>query len=213
MEHSIEISQDALDELKNTLQDTFDDQWDDIASNLTEIANLMAAANDLTVASTNTINSTLNQLLSFYGISGSSIGISSVVGYASGKKRVKDDQVALTQEDGTEAIMLPDGSILTPLSANSTVFDANRTSNLWDWGEVSPANLTSMLNNVGESIRNVPMNTEGRDMNVTFGSMFEVHGNMDSVTGKQVEEIIQKNMPNICEYTTKEIVRDFRKIK
>lgn len=54
-----------------------------------------------------------------------------IKGFASGSHRIPHDQLALTQEKGPEVIMLPDGTMLTPLKEGSKVFDDKMTENLW----------------------------------------------------------------------------------
>ena len=55
------------------------------------------------------------------------------VGYASGVRRLRDDELAWTQENGLEAIIRPsDGAILTPLAKNDSVLNAGATQNIWD---------------------------------------------------------------------------------
>lgn len=54
-------------------------------------------------------------------------------GYASGVHNLLRDELAWTQEHGTEAIIRPsDGAILTPLAKGDSVLNAEATSNLWD---------------------------------------------------------------------------------
>ena len=53
--------------------------------------------------------------------------------YASGIMRVPNDQLAWTQEQGEEAIVRNDGSILTPLTRDVSVLNADMTKNLWDF--------------------------------------------------------------------------------
>lgn len=56
------------------------------------------------------------------------------VGYASGVKGLKQDELAWTQENGPEAIIRPsDSAVLTPLKAGDSVLNADATSNLYDW--------------------------------------------------------------------------------
>lgn len=210
-EHLFDLSQDALDDLKDVLQDAFDDKWDAISGDLESITNLMAAANELAASSANTISSTLNEILKYYGIDPVATGIQSAVGYASGKKRVDKDHVAITQEDGTEAIMLPDGSILTPLQENSTVFDADRTNNLWKWGEISPANV---LDNIKNPILDIPINPEGRSISMTqnYDSLLKVEGNVDSTVVTDLKQFAKQFYKGSYEYTVKEIGRDARKV-
>ena len=69
-------------------------------------------------------------------IDGTELGwvkLNQLKGYASGIMRVPNDQLACTQEQGEEAIVRNDGSILTPLSRDVSVLNADMTKNLWDF--------------------------------------------------------------------------------
>lgn len=69
-------------------------------------------------------------------IDGTELGwvkLNQLKGYASGIMRVPNDQLAWTQEQGEEAIVRNDGSILTPLSRDVSVLNADMTKNLWDF--------------------------------------------------------------------------------
>lgn len=61
------------------------------------------------------------------------VKLNQLKGYASGIMRVPEDQLAWTQEQGEEAIVRNDGSILTPLSRDVSVLNADMTKNLWDF--------------------------------------------------------------------------------
>lgn len=61
------------------------------------------------------------------------VKLNQLKGYASGIMRVPNDQLAWTQERGEEAIVRNDGSILTPLSRDVSVLNADMTKNLWDF--------------------------------------------------------------------------------
>ena len=61
------------------------------------------------------------------------VKLSQLKGYASGIMKVPDDQLAWTQEQGDEAIIRNDGGILTPLSKDVSVLNADMTKNLWDF--------------------------------------------------------------------------------
>lgn len=61
------------------------------------------------------------------------VKLNQLKGYASGIMRVPNDQLAWTQEQGEEAIVKNDGSILTPLSRDVSVLNADMTKNLWDF--------------------------------------------------------------------------------
>lgn len=58
---------------------------------------------------------------------------SDVKAYATGKRKIDDNEYAWTQEDGAEMIMRPsDGAILTPLAKNDSVLTAAASKNIWD---------------------------------------------------------------------------------
>lgn len=61
------------------------------------------------------------------------VKLNQLKGYASGIMRVPNDQLAWTQEQGEEVIVRNDGSILTPLSRDVSVLNADMTKNLWDF--------------------------------------------------------------------------------
>lgn len=61
------------------------------------------------------------------------VKLNQLKGYASGIMRVPNDQLAWTQEQDEEAIVRNDGSILTPLSRDVSVLNADMTKNLWDF--------------------------------------------------------------------------------
>ena len=85
-EHMFEMSKDALDDLKEALQDAFDDKWEKIGYDVKRIADLMSAANVLSQESASTINSTLTSLLKYYGIDAAETGIDKA--FASGTPSV-----------------------------------------------------------------------------------------------------------------------------
>lgn len=58
---------------------------------------------------------------------------SDVSAYALGAKNIKNNEMAWTQEDGSEMIMRPsDGAILTPLAKNDSVLTSAASSNIWN---------------------------------------------------------------------------------
>ena len=68
MEHQFELSRDALNDLKETLQGAFDEEWENVHLDLDRIAELMSSANGLIESSADTVSSTLRTLLEHYGI-------------------------------------------------------------------------------------------------------------------------------------------------
>lgn len=81
--------------------------------------------------------------------------------YAVGNKKVKDEELAWTQEKGMEAIIRPtDNAILTPLKSGDSVLTANATKNIWD-----------MANNPYKFIKdNLSASIDGANILLTAGS-------------------------------------------
>ena len=103
------------------------------------------------------------------------VKLNQLKGYASGIMRVPNDQLAWTQEQGEEAIVRNDGSILTPLSRDVSVLNADMTKNLWDF----MSNPGSFLSDYSD------------------GEKFGVN-NVDNSSNVDVGGVtIQCNMPNV----------------
>lgn len=66
-------------------------------------------------------------------------------GYASGVLNLKRDEWAWTQENGMELITRPDGGVWTPLQRGSSVLRADISKNLMEWGERSPQEYLSEI--------------------------------------------------------------------
>lgn len=209
MNHSFELSKDALDELKTILQDEFDEKWDNIGQNLDEIQKLILAANELTAAQSHVVGNALNKLLSFYGINPSSTDLNqfgNATGYASGTQKVDKDKVAWTQEHGKEIIIRKsDGAILTPLSRGDSVVPNDVTKNLFDWGMQNPQEFADSL---VHGIPDIPkVQSQHHSVNVQLGNMVNIEGNV-------VKEELPK-LKNILDmaykHTVDEITKDARK--
>lgn len=103
------------------------------------------------------------------------VKLNQLKGYASGIMKVPNDQLAWTQEQGEEAIVRNDGSILTPLSRDMSVLNADMTKNLWDF----MGNPSGFLNDYSN------------------GEKFGVK-NEDYSSSVEIGDItIQCNMPNV----------------
>lgn len=99
-----------------------------------------------------------------------------VGGYASGSKRIAQNEIAWTQEKGAEMIISPSsGAILTPLKKNDAVIPADMTSNLWEWGRFNPEEFAEKLLSAGKvsGAGAVTTNT------MQVGSLVTVNGNVN----------------------------------
>ena len=72
---------------------------------------------------------------------------SDVNAYAVGAKNIRNDEMAWTQENGSEMIVRPsDGAILTPLAKNDSVLNASASRNIWDMANTPADFIKDNLN-------------------------------------------------------------------
>ena len=103
-----------------------------------------------------------------------------ISGYATGKKRISDNEYAWTQENGQEFIVRPsDGAILTPVAKGDSVLNATATGNIW-----------SMANSPAEFIRD---NLKLDASNVPNGS------NVQNSYMQNLDKVVF-NFPNVKSY-------------
>lgn len=210
--HSFELSKNALDELKTILQDEFDEKWDHISQNLEEIQKLMAAGNELVSSQSYAVGSALNKLLSFYGIDPVYTEINqfgNITGYASGTKGVDKNKVAWTQENGGEIIIRKsDGAILTPLKQGDSVIPNGLSDHLFEWGKYRPNEFADNL-----ATKLVEPNAQAQNVVVEqhFDNLLNVEGNVDSTVVTDLEKFAKSFYQGAYKYTVSEIARDARK--
>ena len=96
------------------------------------------------------------------------VKLNQLKGYASGIMRVPNDQLAWTQEQGEEAIVRNDGSILTPLSKDVSVLNADMTKNLWDFMGNPGGFLNDYSNGEKFGVKNESSNIVNQFDNLTF---------------------------------------------
>ena len=98
------------------------------------------------------------------------VKLNQLKGYASGIMRVPNDQLAWTQEQGEEAIVRNDGSILTPLTRDVSVLNADMTKNLWDF----MGNPGSFLSDYSDGfVNSEKYSTKNEESNVNIASVFD----------------------------------------
>lgn len=118
------------------------------------------------------------------------VKLNQLKGYASGIMRVPNDQLAWTQEQGEEAIVRNDGSILTPLTRDVSVLNADMTKNLWDF----MGNPDSFLSDYSDGfVNSEKYSTKNEESNVNIASVFDnVTFNLPNVIDSQafVRELV-----------------------
>lgn len=103
-----------------------------------------------------------------------------ISGYATGKKKILDDELAWTQEEGQEYIVRPsDGAILTPVAKGDSVLTSAASNNIW-----------SMANNPAEFIKD----------NLSFGATNVPNNSTVQNSCVQNFDQIVFSMPNVRNY-------------
>lgn len=208
--HSLELSQDALDELKTILQDEFDDRWNNIGQDLNEVQKLLQAANDLSAAQSATVGNAMNKLLAFYGINPVSTDLNQYIGYASGTRNVDKNRLAWTQENGQEFIVRKsDGAILTPLNQGDAVIPNDLSNNLFAWGERNPQEFANSLLGKMPDIPNT--HSSATSIEQHYDSLLNVEGNVDSTVITDLQKFAKAFYQGSYEYTVNEIAKDARR--
>lgn len=201
-QHMFELSQDALDELKNTLQDAFDDKWDNINSNLTELTSLMAAANQLTASSAGTIVSTMNKLLGHYGIDPVASGVQTA--YASGTRSVPKKLTALTNEDGNEILVTKKGMI-TPLEQGDGVVPSYLTDRLYDLA----LNGVPTPNMIVPEISIPEPQAITTEVNQHYDKLINIEGSADAATVEDLKSLSKEIVEKSYAYTSQKIFNGY----
>ena len=105
---------------------------------------------------------------------------SDVSAYALGAKNIRNNEMAWTQENGSEMIMRPsDGAILTPLAKNDSVLTSAASSNIWN-----------MANNPSDFIKD-NLDFDNIDTGANVGNKTTYTQNLDKVVF---------NLPNVKNY-------------
>lgn len=204
-EHEIELSQDALDSLSETLDDNFEKYWTDLSSDLDKITELMNSANQITADSADAVVETLNQLLTYYGIDPVVTGISDATGYASGTMSAPRTEIAEVNEDGHEIYVSPSGKVYTLVEEGAGIIPADLTQNLMKWGTMSPNDLNTLS---PFKMPDFEIQSGFGDVNIHYDSLLTVNGDVSKDILPDLQTILQKSY----DYTVKEIVRDAQKV-
>lgn len=145
-------------------------------------------------------------------------------GYKNGIERVPYDQVAeINEGNKDETIITPKGHTLTLLTRNSSVLKNEAQKTLWDIAN-NPQLFAEKIMNSGfasahvgsfaDSIKSIKMPTveNNNQQNVTvenhYDSLLTVNGSVTEETLPKLQEILKQS----CDYTRKEMVKDFEKL-
>lgn len=204
--HGLDLSKDALSEMKDVLDKQFNEKWDKMFSDLSSMKELLNSANQLTQTSTASIVSGINQILKFYGINPISTGIKSAAKYASGTKSAPRKMNAITNENGSEIIVTKQG-MLTPLSAGDGVVPHDLTQRLYDMamGKIIPN--TDFLKT---KLPDYNLNYSGAT-NITqnYDALIRIEGSADAATVEDLKNMRKDLLQSSYEYTSKKLHKGY----
>lgn len=128
-------------------------------------------------------------------------------GLRNGSTRVGNDGMVWMDEElgdiGPEMIIRKsDHAILTRVQANDSVIPADLADNLFKWGAMNPDSFIRPGTSIPTNVQTV-----NHSVQVSYGSLLTVNGNVDRDALPELKEILQKSY----EYTTKELKREARK--
>lgn len=222
-DHSFDLKIDGLDDLKNEISDAYDKYVKELNANLDAITSAVTDATGTVVGALGTVEEAIMQLLNSYGVSGldtDTIGYTRQ--YAKGTKYVKDDEWAITQENGQEVIVHPDGSMLTPLKKGSSVINNPMTEKLLSlasnydaikdmvettnkmFNAKQAANVAATEKRIVES-QIVRTETQSPVVNINGGIEIVI---TDPVDSNNVMDVINKNIKTIASNVGKEFSKN-----
>lgn len=212
-EHIFEMSSESLNNMKEVLQEAFDDKFADLPSDLDEIQSLLESAGGIVSSSASAINGNLSKLLEYYGIEPDTTGIDAA--YASGTKYVPRKMTALTNENGAEIIVTKDG-LITPLERGDGVIPAELTKRLYEMatGEyrVTP-NVVVPKFEMPDIGSNVIMSAveEAVKENVTqhYDALINIEGSADAATVEDLKALSKDLMEKSYKYTSDKLYNGY----
>ena len=124
-------------------------------------------------------------------------------GYADGSKKVDKNGLAITNEEGWEAIYRKsDGAILTPLNVGDKVFTNEMSENLWKLAQGNTLGTEMMSKTASPVINNVE--TYKPNITVSFENFMTVQGNVDKDVLGDLKNLKNEWMTDFSKHLTKE---------
>ena len=176
-EHEFELSSQALDDLKDNMQDAFDESIKVLSADLANIMKLMGDAKNISNAHAAANLEALNKLLAHYGIDPvkTTLPQDSIPGHKNGLTHAAENAFSWAHENGAELIRKSDGAVLTRLEPGDSIS--------------SKLKSLAMLNAVNNDLatygvqNSMPRVTESRDntsnINIHYDSLITVNGDVD----------------------------------
>ena len=191
-DHVFDLSKQGLEELKNVLQESFDERWETIGSDLERISTLIGVATDVTKSSAQTIEATMSALLKHYGIEAS---------FASGTTGVSRQLRARVGEQGSEIITTNRGLILT-MDKGDGVIPNDMTKNLMRMAQgimpdaLSQGNKMSIFDHVHSGDTKIEQH---------YDSLIHIDGSADAATVEDIKRMTDDLLDKSYKYTSKKI--------
>ena len=202
-DHYIDIMQDGLSDLKDALQNEFDEKWENLSGDLDKMLELLSAANVLSTENADNIRQTLTDLLSFYGIDAGATKVDAA--FASGTRRVNGRKVALSNESGSEILVTKNG-IISHFNPGDGVVPADLTARLYDLAQsIKPGSSLGKANLKGVSANS------GLSVTQNYGSLINIEGSADAATVSDLKRMSKDLLEKSYNYTSQRIQHDYRR--
>ena len=199
------MQKEALTDLKDTLQEQFDEKWNYLSQDLGEVEKLLKTANALAVGSAKEITPSMERLLSFYGIDPATVGLAGIdAAFASGTRRVGSSLVGLSNESGSEIIVTKNG-IISKFSPGDGVVPSDLTERLYYLAQAIKPNSSIGQANFS-SFRNGT--SSGLAINQSYGSLITIQGSADAATVEDLKRFTKDILEKSYDYTTSRIKQD-----
>ena len=208
-DHIYELQVQGLDDLMDQLQENYDDWVRELSQDLDKASQTIADAIKNS-GDERTITSALNSALKQFGISNYDLKkINYDTGYASGTKRVKKNELALTNEPATgREIIITKSGILTQLTPGDAVMPNNLTENFFAAAQNYPM-IQKTLDNLtsGNKIGNI--NSMPSVIQPNISCPITINGS--NLTATEVQGILNSFIPKISQTVQNDIRKDLRK--
>lgn len=199
-DHEIELSKESLDGMKTTLQEEFDNKWDNLSQDLAAMKQLLEQANQLTSMSVSSIDNTLGTILSFYGVDSGLVGVDAF--HASGAKRVKSSHIGLSMEKGNELLVTKYG-IISKFNPGDGIIPSDLTERLYTLAQgIKPGSSVSKLYGIRQG-------ANGIEVNQTYGSLINIEGSADAATVEDLKNMSKDLLERSYNYTSKRMTQDY----
>ncbi len=141
------------------------------------------------------------------------LSLNQIRGYKSGSKRIDQEQLAWTQENGRELIMRKaDGAMLTKLNPGDAIAPNNLTENLFKWGSVDPNTFLANAINTTTALPSMSDLKQNITIEQHYDSLIHVDGNVDQDVLADLKSYEKDFLNKSYKYTTNMIAKDCQKV-